>query len=507
MPSGAFLCSVPSTLGGGETPIATGNGVTANGQACPGGVLPSGSALPNWYVTTGLSQGPNVVDADSCTGFPSGANSCYVFTDRGTYDYLQSGEDPGATSGTFLSIPHLEIVTRENSAQAPGGSDLLINYFHAYIVNPRAPDQSVNLPAAAAFMRFITSPTVQAQVKNYLKFNTGNDSVGAPFIPDASPTITPTSSPAARVVNPGQSVTLTGSVTNSEPGLPGVGVRTVTIDQLVAGIPQAVKSGKTDSSGHYSVTFTPPSSGAYEVSTGAISQIENPNLSPAYGDILSPGASAQIPINVRSAVHIGSAHASSGGVTVSGALSPAALDNNATVTLLARKQGSSGKFGVIAQNSLARGQGSFAINGNLRPGSWQLEVSYQDGSEVLASTSTAKVSVPNSSTAVTFKTVKVNKGHLTLTGALSQAPSGSGAQVTLFGVRTVKLGKSSKAKRAAANVSAAFPQIAKTTVKSGVKTFTIKAKLKRGFRWALELEFVQTGQPASFSKSRTIAVR
>ncbi len=79
--------------------------VTANGQACPGGVLPSGSALPNWYVTTGLSQGPNVVDGDSCTGFPSGANSCYVFTDRGTYDYLQSGEDPGATLARSSASP------------------------------------------------------------------------------------------------------------------------------------------------------------------------------------------------------------------------------------------------------------------------------------------------------------------------------------------------------------------------------------------------------------------
>jgi hypothetical protein len=79
--------------------------------------------------------------------------------------------------------------------------------------------------------------------------------------------------------------------------------------------------------------------------------------------------------------------------------------------------------------------------------------------------------------------------------------------VKLFGLRTVKLGKSTRARRAVANVSASFPQIANTAVKSGKETFTIRAKLKRGFRWALELEFVQKGQPASFSKSRTINVR
>ncbi len=67
-------------------------------------------------------------------------------------------------------------------------------------------------------MRFITSPTVQAQIATYLQFNTGNDAVGKPFIPDASPAISPTTSPATHVVKPGQSVTLTGSVQNAELG-------------------------------------------------------------------------------------------------------------------------------------------------------------------------------------------------------------------------------------------------------------------------------------------------
>ena len=55
---------------------------------------------------TGLTQGPNVLAANACTGYPSGANTCYVLTDRGTYDYLSSGTDPAGT------IPNLKILTR-----------------------------------------------------------------------------------------------------------------------------------------------------------------------------------------------------------------------------------------------------------------------------------------------------------------------------------------------------------------------------------------------------------
>ena len=40
-PAGLLLCTVNAANGGGETPIAAGNGVTASGQPCPGnGALP-----------------------------------------------------------------------------------------------------------------------------------------------------------------------------------------------------------------------------------------------------------------------------------------------------------------------------------------------------------------------------------------------------------------------------------------------------------------------------------
>ena len=78
------------------------------------------------------TQGPNVIlPRTPALAIGSGANSCYVFTDRGTFDYLASGQDPAG------AIPNLTILTRgPQSASAPGGSDELVNYFHAYIINP-----------------------------------------------------------------------------------------------------------------------------------------------------------------------------------------------------------------------------------------------------------------------------------------------------------------------------------------------------------------------------------
>ena len=68
--------------------------MTARGQAAPAGRAPKGAALPKWYVATGETQGPNVQSRTPATASPAVRNSCYVFTDSGTYDYLASGTDP-----------------------------------------------------------------------------------------------------------------------------------------------------------------------------------------------------------------------------------------------------------------------------------------------------------------------------------------------------------------------------------------------------------------------------
>jgi tungstate transport system substrate-binding protein len=371
-PSGLLLCAVNSTDGGGETPIAAGNGVTASGQPCPnGGALPSGSELPDWYVTTGLTQGPNVVAANACNGYPSGANSCYVLTDRGTYDYLASGSDPAGT------IPNLTIVTRgPQSASAPGGAYALINYFHAYIINPSKPNEQINLPAAKDFIDLITSPGVQAQLKTYL--DDTSDPAGAPFVADASPTITESGLPKS--VAAGKTVTVTGSVTNAELGYPVLAGKAVSVDQVIGGLPVPVASAKTDTSGDYKIKFVPTSSGAYEVVTPQITAVENSTLNPIFADLLSPGASAAVQVTVKGllaghSLSFSRVTVKRGKLTVNGTLKPAPVTKGTTVWLLALAS-TGGAQRKLAHKSVPVGSTKFKLSGKLKPGTWIVQLEY-----------------------------------------------------------------------------------------------------------------------------------
>ncbi len=504
-PSGLLLCAVSAANGGGETPIASGQGVTASGQQCPNsGALPSGAALPPWYVTTGDTQGPNVVLANACNGFPSGANSCYVFSDRGTFDYLSAGNGAAAANSP-AGIPNLEIVTRgPQSDSAPGGADLLVNYFHAYIINPSKPGETVNPTAAQDFVNLLTSPEIQSRLQFYL--NDTSDPAGPPFVADASPHITASGLPG--IAGGGRHVTVTGTVTNAEPGYPAIDSKHVTVDEIEGTLPVPVGSGSTDSNGHYSVSFVPSSGGSYEVTTQQIQQIENPDLTPVFGDLVSPGASRTMSMRVRGSVSVASAKASAGGVTVTGPIAPAAPDGNSEITLLARPQGSTGAFTEIGGEGLVTGQSSFAANGVLRPGNWEVEARYGDPGQLVSATSTAvEVSVPQSTTTAGLTKATVSHGSLKLAGKLSQAAGAGGAKVELFALRAVKLTSTRHARRAAAAAAGGFHRIAQTTVKQGKTSFTIRAKLQRGYRWILQLEDVQSGQAASFSKLKTIAVR
>jgi hypothetical protein len=454
--------------------------------------LPTGAQLPSWYVATGLTQGPNVVNANACTGYLSSANTCYVFSDRGTFDYLASGQDPAG------AIPNLAILTRNDSASAPGGAYELVNYFHAYVINPSKPNESVDLPAAQAFVNFLTSPALQSQLRVYL--NSTGDPGGPPFVADASPIITQSGIPATDPA--GSPVTVSGNVTNAEPGYPVLAGKGVTVDEIVGGLPVPVASGSTDASGNYRIPFVPPSTGVYQVSTGQVSMIENSALSPVFGDLLSPAAASPAFMSVQGANTLAAVHAVPGGVTVSGTVAPAAPDANAIVTVYARK-GTSGGFSQVGGGPLSVGQSAYALSGSVGAGTWQVETIYTDPGELLPATSrVVTVTVPVAGAAtVIFHKITVKHGKLTVTGTVSPAPSGSGARVTLYGLKTVAV------RKASARAAAAFPAIGRSTVKAGKTTFTIHAKLTRGRRWVLQLQYTRPGQAASLSKLRTIDVR
>lgn len=472
-PSGLLLCTVSAADGGGETPIAPGHGVTTSGQPCPGSGLPNGSEVPSWYVITGLTQGPNVIAANSCSAgnIKSGPNSCYVLTDRGTYDYVASGTDPAG------SVPNLTILTHDNGSTAPGGADALINYFHAYIVNPSKPHESVNLTAAQDFVNFLTSPALQADLKNYLP---NTDGYGPPFVADASPVIT---SKLPHNVKAGKRTTVTGTVVNAQPGFPAPSGQTVTIDQQIGGLPVPVDSARTDSKGAFKITFKPTSTGSYELTTGQIAMIEDSMLNPPYGDILSPAATKAVKVTVHSAVtrlHVKSA---GGKAVVFGTVAPGLGHGHGSIRVLARKAGSR-RFKAVGTDRLAGGDANFAIAVPLKAGKWQIKVTFKDPGRVVSSTSRVTKATIRAAPSghVSLESAKVKYGHLTVTGSLTP----TGGKVELLGMRT-------------SGAPARFAVVAKANA-SG--RFRLHAKVKRGVRWVLELE-----HGGSFSSLRTVTAR
>src|SRR6202012_1893433 len=141
---------------------------------CPDSGSVAQADAPSWYVINAGNQAANVVATNACTAGGGNGAECYSLPYRGTFDYLVSGNDPAGT------IPNLKIVTRDNSASAPGGAHELTNYFHVYIINPNKPGETVNVPAAQDFVTFLTSQAFQSQLKSYL--NTTTDPGGAPFV-------------------------------------------------------------------------------------------------------------------------------------------------------------------------------------------------------------------------------------------------------------------------------------------------------------------------------------
>jgi tungstate transport system substrate-binding protein len=485
-PAGVVTCVVSAADGGGATPIKPSVQATS-GQPCPDSGSVSQADAPTWYHINGGNQAANVVATNACTAGGANGSNCYSLTDRGTFDYLASGTDPAGT------VPNLKIVTRNNSASAPGGANELINYFHIYIINPDKAGETVNVTAAQDFVNFLTSTAVQGELKNYLA-NIG-DPGGPPFVADASPHLTVKGLP--KTYHAGKPLTVSGQVTNAQPGFPAPSGARVFVDQIVGGLPVHVASAKTNASGNYSIRVSPTSSGSYEVSTGQISQVEIPTLNPVYGDILSPAASTPVPVAVQSKVSGLSAKSVGGRALVVGAVAPGKGHAKATVTFLARKNGSHGAFRKVAVDKLGANDGNFAASLPLAVNTkgWQIKVKFQDGKQVLGSTSaTKKVTVqPAPQASAKLGSVKVTNGNLTVRGSVFPKPT-SGAKVQLLALNT------------AAGSPDRFRVFKTVSIGAGKKQFTLHAKLKRGTRWVLELKYIQKGQASGFSKLRTIAV-
>jgi hypothetical protein len=172
------------------------------------------------------------------------------------------------------------------------------------------------------------------------------------------------------------------------------------------------------------------------------------------------------------------------------------------VTVAARPLGSTTAFTQVGQATLAASQGTFAVTAALKPGKWQLEAIFADPGQVLGATSgnvNVTVTAASVASSVSFTKDTVKSGKLTVTGKFAPSPTVKGSLVELFGRRTAVL-KSGK------KVKLSLKRLVKLSVAPGTKTFTIHAKLTRGYKWQLQLEYHQSGHKAVYSKLSSLNV-
>jgi ABC-type tungstate transport system permease subunit len=359
---GVTTCTVSTANGGGRSPSTT----TGN---CPDSI-----SYPSWYHATGLSQGPNVENADVCN-YSHG--DCYVLTDRGTFQYLESTH----------AISHLKIVTRDNKASARGGNTLLINSFHAYAINPAkfAGDSNVhiNLAGAEAFLNWVTSPAGQRDVGKFMA--AGGD---PPFLPDAAPALGVDKAP--KKLTAGHKLVVTGTLRNKVPGTPslaGVQVRlTATPDR---GPTKVVDTTTTTRQGHFRLHVRPKRSASYSVSSASISQIEipKPRLDPSFGDLLRPASASAGHNSVRGHVSLQQPTATGGVVKLAGSLAPVVAGKQARLKIFTQHaNGHSDARAVrIRSRRLPAGAKHFRVRLHLKPGRrWIVSVRYSNPGVILA---------------------------------------------------------------------------------------------------------------------------
>jgi tungstate transport system substrate-binding protein len=388
VPTGVQLCMVSTANGGGMTPIQPGStGAGAAGAACPSTVVP-----PSWYVVTGSKQAANIHQADVCSYSTTGANDCYVFTDRGTYDNVQGGSNPLSTPATNLSLfTQNDTVSTEDPTKT-----LLINSFHAYVVNPAATSGSsaTNTAGGTALLNYLTSPTAQAAIAGYqIDPNTKLPD----FRPDAQPKVTPIALPD--VIDPSSDVTLTGSVQNVVPGTPALAGVTVTLMGQVTATPSAapvvVATANTGHLGNFTMSFSAPVERTYTLTTPALNSVlEYPLIHPPFGDQLqatstpvvttSGAATPQVQGGFRSVKASGKA----GKLTVSGSLVPKERGTAGTVALYAKVATGSHAYHLVSTQKLADGAKTFTISVQQQLRAYNYYVQYANPGYIETGTST-----------------------------------------------------------------------------------------------------------------------
>lgn len=364
MTTGVTTCTLSAANGGGAVPSTT------------TGACPSTITYPAWYHVTSETQAPNINTANTCN-YPGGenqttsaGNNCYVFTDRGTFQYLETG---GTTANPTIKPAQLSILTQNNAATATGGRTILVNTFHAYAVNPASVSTTLNTAGATALLDWMTTPAAQSEIGSYLDGG-GNP----PFIPDAAPKVSVGALPAQ--VKGGSGFRFSGSIANVVPGTPTLSGVEVDLQAVPtadpSATPQVVASDTTDSSGTFSISYTPKIDMLYTLLTASILKIENPQLNPAFLDELQPTSTLMGGVDVAGTITKLVATGRKGFVHVAADTLPAHHGSRAYVALWARPAGSKRAFAFHGRNFVKAGADVIFQNFALRKGKWQFFLRY-----------------------------------------------------------------------------------------------------------------------------------
>lgn len=163
----------------------------------------AGGQVPAWYHRTDKGQAANLQETAVCNASTYRGGGCYTLVDRGTFNRVA---DKGL-------LTNLRIVSQANGPRTRGGADLLVNPFHAYVVNPRKvhAEPPVDTAAGLRLLDFLTSPRFQATVGG---FPSRTDPA---FRPDALPAVHVLTPLPARA-HPDERLRLSVIVANRLPG-------------------------------------------------------------------------------------------------------------------------------------------------------------------------------------------------------------------------------------------------------------------------------------------------
>jgi tungstate transport system substrate-binding protein len=343
-----------------------------------------------WYHKANLGQAETLKLASECPAIVGGVG-CYEMTDRGTYNH-------NVANG---AVTNMQIVTQNNEASAPGGSNLLVNPFTFYVVNPaKVPNVSINVEGAKALMEYLTSEAFQAQLANY-------PSGGPPaFFADARPKLT--SSSVNGDFDSGAKFSLSGTIDSLLPGAQPVSGVPVNVQEAPFGRPSSyttIGTGTTGADGSYSIGATATRAGTLRV--------EMPNTDAAYPSLavtplISSGGLTQtfVPAGQISNVRplpppplkkgtVGLKKPTTKGrvVTLNGTVSPAVSPSSSAVLVIqGRKLGTKQKFHRLKKVRAREGV-AYKLSVKLKAGKWKLRVRYQDPGVITAPVASRAVSV------------------------------------------------------------------------------------------------------------------